>query len=330
MIGEVSVIVPLYNSQKYIQRLFNNFREQTYRSFIVYFIDDGSTDDTAMIASELVKTDCRFRLLQKRNGGPSSARNFGLKSALSDGTPYLMFVDSDDYFDRDYFEKMIGLISEYDVDIVFASHFFNDKPKKEYLPCDTVMDSFSSLCLILGDQVITSQSHHKIFKKEVWQDVLFPENTYFLEDTATIYKTILKSQRCLISNYRGYHYNVSNSESITKQTICNKYIICGWRSLYSIITNDFSVYDSEQIRIINKKAKSLFIDNFLELFPRIKNPDKAEKKEVRFYYSYAKRKNYILAYECKNRRQIIKKVVFFAIPCLYRPLFKLFLFLKKP
>ena len=329
MTNKLSVIIPIYNAEKYILNLCQNILNQTYQNYIVYLINDGSTDASSLIIDKVVSKDNRFKLTEKTNGGPSSARNVGIDMAFEDNSNYILFIDSDDYIDVDYFEKMIDLIERNSVDIVFASHYFNDNPKRNCIEKDSILNSFDSLCMILDDRIITSQSHHKIFRKELWKEIRFPLNMFFLEDTATIYKTIIKSEKCLISNYCGYHYNVSNSLSITKKELSNKYIISGWRSLYSIVSNDFDRYSGKEIKILKQKAKSLFMDNFLELYPRITQPSPEEKLEINFYFNKCVKEHYIFSYKCLNFNQRIKKIMFMLFPHLYHFLFRLRLVLLR-
>lgn len=99
----ISVIVPVYNIIPYLPRCVESLQKQTYPELEILLIDDGSTDDTPALCDRLAENDPRIRVFHKENGGPSSARNFGLTQAAG---AYVGFVDSDDYVDADMYERL--------------------------------------------------------------------------------------------------------------------------------------------------------------------------------------------------------------------------------
>ncbi len=105
----ISVIVPVYNIIPYLPRCVESLREQTYRNLEILLIDDGSTDDTPALCDRLAEGDARIRVFHKENGGPSSARNYGLEQARGE---YVGFVDSDDYVDADMYERLYRAIED--------------------------------------------------------------------------------------------------------------------------------------------------------------------------------------------------------------------------
>ena len=105
----ISVIVPVYNIIPYLPRCVESLRTQTYENLEILLIDDGSTDETPALCDRLATEDERIRVFNKKNGGPSSARNFGLQQA---GGEYVGFVDSDDYVDADMYERLYGAIEK--------------------------------------------------------------------------------------------------------------------------------------------------------------------------------------------------------------------------
>lgn len=105
----ISVIVPVYNIIPYLPRCVESLRKQTYRNLEILLIDDGSTDDTPALCDRLAEEDARIRVFHKENGGPSSARNYGLEQAKGE---YVGFVDSDDYVDADMYEGLYRAIAD--------------------------------------------------------------------------------------------------------------------------------------------------------------------------------------------------------------------------
>lgn len=105
----ISVIVPIYNIEKYLPRCVESICRQTYANMEILLVDDGSTDATGALCDELAKKDERIRVFHKENGGSSSARNLGIKMAQGE---YLGFVDSDDYIEPDMYERLVQVLAE--------------------------------------------------------------------------------------------------------------------------------------------------------------------------------------------------------------------------
>ena len=149
----VSVIIPVYNVEKYLRQCLDSVLAQTYTKYEVLLIDDGSTDSSADICREYCKKDSRFKLYQKQNGGASSARNHGLICAKGD---YLYFLDSDDYLQPTALEKMVACACQNNADLVFIegktindqnalvigkySHYKQYPPNSPYLLMEEMMD----------------------------------------------------------------------------------------------------------------------------------------------------------------------------------------------
>jgi glycosyltransferase involved in cell wall biosynthesis len=103
---KVSIIIPVYNGEKYIDRCLNSILNQTYKNIELIIIDDGSTDNSFKLLSEYLKKDTRIKVIHKENGGQASARNLGLTKSTGD---YIMFVDCDDYIELNMIEELLNL-----------------------------------------------------------------------------------------------------------------------------------------------------------------------------------------------------------------------------
>ena len=104
----LTIIIPVYNVELYVQHCIESIKAQTFRGFEAIIVDDGSTDASVMVVKKYIESDNRFRLIIKKNGGVSSARNWGIKHAKN---PFIAFLDADDLWDRNYLEVMSFLIS---------------------------------------------------------------------------------------------------------------------------------------------------------------------------------------------------------------------------
>lgn len=130
----VSIIIPVYNAEKYLRKCLNSLLEQTYQNFEVIFVNDGSTDNSQNILEEFSRADVeRFRIFTKENGGQSSARNLALQYVRGE---YITFLDSDDYYDKKYLETLYWVAKENDSDVVISGQKKVDENGKVYLNID--------------------------------------------------------------------------------------------------------------------------------------------------------------------------------------------------
>ena len=106
---KISIIVPVYNIEEYIEKCVKSITKQTYKNLEIILVDDGSTDSAGKICDKLAEKDERIKVIHKKNGGLSSARNAGMKKATGD---YICFIDGDDYISKDYCELMYNALIE--------------------------------------------------------------------------------------------------------------------------------------------------------------------------------------------------------------------------
>ena len=121
---KISVIVPVYNTEKYLPRCIDSILAQTFTDFELLLIDDGSTDNSGRICGEYALKDKRIKVVHKENGGVSRARNLGIDNAQGE---YLSFIDSDDYIRPTMYSELIAIADKYNVDLVSSDIELNGK-----------------------------------------------------------------------------------------------------------------------------------------------------------------------------------------------------------
>ena len=217
----ISIIVPVYNVEKYLEKCVESIINQTYKNLQIILVDDGSKDNSGKICDEFKLKDDRIEVIHKTNGGLSDARNAGLKIAKGD---YIGFVDSDDYVEKDMFETFLSLIEKYNADISIVSYYEFENGKfveKDYTNELIKMNSLEGLKQILIDKKIPNYSCNKLFKRNLFNDIKFPVGKKF-EDIATTYRFFEKANLIIFKDVAKYYY-IRRENSITKRKTYDNY-----------------------------------------------------------------------------------------------------------
>ena len=198
---KVSVIVPVYNVEKYILPCLASIREQTLEDFECLIIDDGSKDQSIALAEDFIKDDPRFRIFHKPNGGLSDARNYGLDLALGD---YLCFVDSDDTIERDMLEKTVANAEQYDSDIVCfdLSYVYEDGRKERSRGGDFTVTSFAENRDLL---YVNNSANNKLYRTPFMRGKYFLKGMWY-EDLASVPLWLIEAGRVSYVPEAFYNY----------------------------------------------------------------------------------------------------------------------------
>lgn len=184
----ISIIIPIYNVEKYLNECINSVIGQTYKNLEIILINDGSTDESKKICKYFKSIDSRIILINSKNNGGGAAKNIGLD--VCNGK-YIMFVDSDDYIKKDMVEKLYLTMHEKKVDIVQCNIYLLYKNKlkiKNKTPIKKIFSQEEFLCMTCKDwsyYVI----YNKLYKRELIRDIRFPEGT-IIDDEYFTYKII--------------------------------------------------------------------------------------------------------------------------------------------
>ncbi len=211
---KVSVIVPVYNTSRYLAKCLNSLLDQTLDELEIIVVNDGSTDNSQEIIDEFSKKSNKIKAFQKPNGGLSDARNFGLEKAEGD---FIGFVDSDDYVSAEMFEQMYEKAMEHDAEIVLCDlekvnergEAFRELPQSPQLPEKIVLENDFT---IFGEMACFACN--KLFKKELFEKHRFRKGIHF-EDIELIPKLVLESKIIAKINEPFYKY-FERRDSITK------------------------------------------------------------------------------------------------------------------
>lgn len=220
---KISIIIPVYNAEKDLNRCLDSILSQTYEDWECLLVDDGSLDNSAKICDRYSILDSRFKVFHKDNGGPSSARNYGLDHSNGD---YLAFVDSDDWIDKTFLEDLLkpfieninvgmtvcGLVREGCCNSIY--------PPKAYF--GTISSKVVYEKLLRGDG-IKGWSCNKMFKSSVFGSNRYPVGISYLEDLIVILNILAgKDFDVVFVSQYNYHYKIVNNQSSLSHNIDNK------------------------------------------------------------------------------------------------------------
>lgn len=215
----ISVIIPLYNVERFIGKCLESLENQIYKDFEVLVIDDGSTDKSAMIVNEYIeKNFLNIKLMQQKNAGVSVARNRGINEAMGD---YLCFVDADDLIAPEYLNIMLNEFINTNCDLVFCGYkkvseeytingFIQEKKGKKNINSYEALRGFLYQDFVSG--VWSLMVKKKIINKN---DIRFSEGFRYSEDLEFIWKMLANSKNITILNDELYIYRVRNGSAMS-------------------------------------------------------------------------------------------------------------------
>lgn len=230
----ISIIVPIYNSEKYLDRCIQSILSQTYKDFELLLIDDGSTDSSRYICEKYAKDDNRVRVVHKVNGGVSSARNLGID--LSQGE-WLTFVDSDDWVDEGFLQKRYELAIRENADISYCDVKYVFETYEMY--CHTANGN----CLpesYVNNWILsrTTYSYILLVRKSLFENnkLRFLEGIRFCEDFNLIIKLVSYARKIVKVDEALYYYNKQNENSAMHNLSLFRDDL---KIVYSDLINDF-------------------------------------------------------------------------------------------
>ncbi len=237
----VSIIVPIYNVEKYLQTCINSILNQSYENMEIILVDDGSTDESGAIADNYLKQDARIKVIHQNNSGVSAARNTGIENAAGD---YICFADSDDILEKDYVEYLLNLCLQNNVEIALTTEMFTTFYKTSQTKKDRIR-------LYSGEDTVKKILYYdipigcycKIFSRTFLQrhNILFRTDLYIGE---------------------GFNFNVTAFKYAQKVAIGQRKIYCYRRDNSSSAMTKFAIHKASMaLKAIDEIEKTLKTDN---------------------------------------------------------------------
>lgn len=206
----LSIIVPVYNVEKCLNKCIDSILAQTYKNFELILIDDGSTDKSGVICDVYSNLDKRIIVLHKENGGVSTARNIGLDIAKGD---YITFADSDDFVHKEWLENYISVLNNEDIVIQGFIGIEGKKETKSYIPTSNSITREQIIIELITNDVY-GYSVVKLFKNSIIKEhhIRFDINSNFREDEQFVSEFFLYVKNIVISEKWGYYYVLPSSD----------------------------------------------------------------------------------------------------------------------
>ncbi len=272
--AKVSIIIPVYNVEQYLKRCIDSVVNQTLKDIEIVLVNDGSTDGSLDICEQYAKNDSRIKIITRKNGGLSAARNTGLDNATSE---YIGFIDSDDWVDTNYFEKLYNAAIENDCDIAFGDIVRKGEKKHKIrlnIQNIEVAESIQDK-LKLSHGIKNPGVWNKIYKKNLFDNLRFEEGIYYEDGEFTI--KVLDKCNKIVSVPNTYYYYFVNPTSIVKSKPTLKKIHDKMMTRVKI----FNYATSRGIKINQKELKAITFK--IELFGATVFTVKETQTEAKYY-----------------------------------------------
>ena len=247
----ISVIIPVYNVEKYLNKCIDSILAQTYKNIEIIIIDDGSTDNCGKICDEYALSDNRIKVIHKSNSGVSAARNDGIEISSGD---YIVFVDSDDYVTVDYVECLYNGLLENDADMAVCGYVIPDAEKcekiaNEFLPGNSVISSDETIRRMLNFELIQGVCC-KIFKSGHIKKFRFRNYTYSEDLLFSVESSV--GLRKIVTLHKGLYYYVTREDSVIHGGFkYNKYVsLKAFEDILSLLKNT-SLEDIAVCRLVS-------------------------------------------------------------------------------
>ena len=281
---EISVIVPVFNIEKYIERCVNSVLAQTFEDFELIIIDDGSSDNSGVICDSYKARDSRVKVYHTENLGVSNARNLGIKKSAG---RYITFVDGDDWIARDYLEQLYTQLVKNNCDICICGGNEIDEQMKELKVCtyQTVVKLKWNDNRLYEWPFFTYVIHRMLIKKEVLKEIVFNESLTNGEDVLFITELFLQAVNgVLFIPYVGYSYFI-------RSTGANQHKAYSKKKFSAIIAYEKRL---EIMRTSGLKMNPSWYNNFvLEVYWlygfMVYNSEYYDKEHANILFSYLKK-----------------------------------------
>lgn len=262
---KISVIVPIYNVEEYLDKCIQSLINQTYSNLEIILVNDGSTDNSLRICKKY-ESYPNILICNKKNGGLSDARNFGLDKATGN---YICFVDSDDYIEKDMIEYLYNNLNNYKADISCCNIYmlYDNKISPKHPIYDNIICLSPSEAIkdTLHNSNIDYASWNKLYKKSLFDEIRFPKGKIY-EDMFIMHELLHKSKLIVYGSECKYYYR-QRENSITKSIFTSKKfdLLDAYDVIIKFINSNYPklIFEAEEVIVLQKLnlLRDIFLSN---------------------------------------------------------------------
>lgn len=301
----ISIIIPVYNKEKYLDRCLKSVENQTYKNIEIILVDDGSKDSSRKIIEKHKEIDKRIIVIYKdQNKGAAAARNSALDIAKGD---HICFVDGDDYISEHFVEYLLNNIEESGTDLSMCAFSYSD-----ILP---ITDNYSKkiyeheemMAELFKDKIITSHPCRKMYPKKAFNNARFPEDMKVVEDLAADHLFLHNINNCVVFDsplYVYYSENGENTSSVTAKEVSSSL----YRAKANIQRLEFSDKYYPNLSYILIPKVTMFL---LSSYAKLRLLSKDNKKDMEYVIDNIKK--FIKRIQKSNETPFLYKIVAYSI-----------------
>ena len=272
---KISVIVPIYNTEKYLDKCISSIAEQSYQNLEIILINDGSQDNSEEICTEWIQKDSRIKYIKVENGGAARAKNIGLENSTGN---VIAFIDSDDWINKEMFRECIDIMEQYNAEIIETPLYRATKETAEFPALKKNIFEFKTeeaLLEIMKDIRLHQTPCNKLYRRETIADIRFVEGKY-IDDEYWTYRVFAKAQKIVLYTKYFYFYRIHSESAMgRKYNIKRLDVIEALEKRVKFIKEKFPAL--EEIAVSTYLAACYYHLQCIERNPNV-DPQKKERK----------------------------------------------------
>lgn len=331
----ITIIVPIYNCEKYLNRCIESIQKQTYKNIEIILVNDGSTDKSKEICMDFAKKDKRIKVINIDNGGVSRARNIGIKNAKG---KYIGFVDADDWIEKDMYESLYTNMKKYNANFSICEKITESDDDMLIRELENQVDDIVLLskgqaidCIFKDcNKCYGGYVFNKLYKKKIilnnQENIFFDEDIKISEDSLFVFRYMMNCQNLkTIYNKRQYYHYIERKNSALREKYNNKKntVIDAYERIINIADKNMEIIKKENINLDN--IKRLYIKSNNNILNQMKRYNVLNKENKKMLNKNANK--YFIEVLKSNKIKIVYKLDLFfntKFPYIYEKIRKQF------
>lgn len=317
--ADVSIIVPVYNVERYLDNCIESLVNQAYKDIQIILVDDGSKDHSPEICDSWQRKDARIRVVHKPNGGLSDARNAGLTYVNSE---YVAFVDSDDWIDKEYINRLYSTALKHNCDMVICQYYLvyaNGGKRKMGRLEDESLSVNSCIEELLIDKNITSHVWRRLYRSKLFENLRFPVGKNY-EDILIMTKLTSMCKNIYCISDALYNYRVNNFSIVGNLNFKNlndyydaitsryDYILCNHSDLKEINIKNYNLKIAKLIKSVRLRYSDCDKKDVLKKYKKILRVDRSSFSD--FYKTFTSKYIDIIYVPIEKIKSFVKRLMY--------------------